>query len=463
MKISTSSKLVAGLKWSLYLLVAVISGVLLINLFDQSLHPDIPAFADFSRETVPAEQNAYFALMGQGVASQSDPHLQGMELVNYVNRIMDKGKHHDVRAMEIPDRLYGNGKIQLRGDINTLCERDAPRCLPAYRQKARRIAQMLRDNQVLITRTYRLYHYPHYRETIQETHVAPWPMYNALGSDLILAKIGLQAMRGEQLQALEALEQEVRFWRMVLRESRMLLTKMVAVTRLKRGFRLASEIMAAYPPTNAQAAVLMRILAPLGAGELDMARAFRSEFIFEQGMVESISVAAMADADTDTDKKLMWTFMELFLFKRNATINLIYARNRDLAALGTLPADEFLNRIQRQANAASRLSWPSWHFAYNPIGKILGEISIPDYIRYIGRIHNLDGLLRLVKLQLLMQQRGAGSMQDADFLVDPALINPYTRQPMGWDPTSRTLYFQGLREQQGGALLGQDIEVVITL
>ena len=148
-----------------------------------------------------------------------------MELVKQINRLVDQGKGNDPVAMAIPGKLHGPGKIQLRGAINTLCERDAHRYLPAYRQKARQITQMLRDNQALIARTHRLYRYSHYRETMQQTAAAPFPVYSTLGSDLILAKIGLQATHGEPLPALEALEQEVRFWRMVLRESRMLITK----------------------------------------------------------------------------------------------------------------------------------------------------------------------------------------------------------------------------------------------
>ena len=197
MKIPAPSKLVIGIKWLFYLLAALISAVLLINLFDQRLHPGIAAFADFSSESVPPEQNAYFALMGQAAAPDSDPYVLGMELVKQVNRLVDQGKGNDPVAMEIPDKLYGPGKIQLRGAINTLCERDAHRCLPAYRQKAQQIAQMLRDNQVLIARTYRLYRYPHYREAMKETAVASLPLYGTLVSDLILAKIGLQATRGD--------------------------------------------------------------------------------------------------------------------------------------------------------------------------------------------------------------------------------------------------------------------------
>ena len=460
MKIPALSPLVTSIKWLFYLLAALIVGVLLINLFDQRLHPGVAAFADFSSESVPPEQNAYFALLGQAAAPDSDPHALGVELVNHMNHLVAQGKGNDPIAMEIPDRLYGPGKMQFRGATNTLCERDTHRCLPAYGQKAQQITQMLRDNQVLIARTYRLYRYPHYRETMKQTVAAPLPMYNTLGSDLILAKIGLQAARGEQLQALEALEQEVHFWRMVMRESRMLITKMVAVARLKRSFRLASEIMAAYPPKSAQTTVLMRILSPLGTEELNMARTFRSEFVFVKTMLEDISVTDMADAGAG--KELTWKLTELFLFKRNATINLIYARDRDLAALGALPADEFLKRVvQIQADEAQRPHWLSWHFAYNPVGKVLGEVAIPDYARYIGRVHNLDGLLRLVKLQFLMQQGGVRDTQSADFLAkaDTALANPYTRVPMEWDSALHALYFQGMLERGEGVLLGQRVEV----
>ena len=135
MNIPAFSRLVTGIKWLFYLLAALISVVLLVNLLDQRLHPGIAAFADFSSEAVPPEQNAYFALMGQAAALGSDPHALGVELVNHMNRLVAEGKGNDPVAMEIHDSLYGPGKMQIRGATNTLCERNVHRCLPAYRQK----------------------------------------------------------------------------------------------------------------------------------------------------------------------------------------------------------------------------------------------------------------------------------------------------------------------------------------
>ncbi len=50
--------LLEGLKWLAISLTTIIVSFLLINTFDEELKPGAAAFAEFSNDTMPMEQNA---------------------------------------------------------------------------------------------------------------------------------------------------------------------------------------------------------------------------------------------------------------------------------------------------------------------------------------------------------------------------------------------------------------------
>ena len=83
------------------------------------------------------------------------------------------------------------------------------------------------------------------------------------------------------------------------------------------------------------------------------------------------------------------------------------------------------------------------------------------YENYSGRVHNLDGFLRLVSLQTAIKRAGIRDSAVEKFLVDtaPEQRNPYTGEAMQWDAGSRAIYFNGYNEKADGDLLSKRIEV----
>jgi hypothetical protein len=62
---------------------------------------------------------------------------------------------------------------------------------------------------------------------------------------------------------------------------------------------------------------------------------------------------------------------------------------------------------------------------------------------YMLRLHDTDGLLRLVALQLDIWRAGIPRKQIPGYLrgTRPGLSDPYSGQPMQWDATRGQLYF----------------------
>lgn len=443
------------------LLIPITLGVilLLINAFDEDLKPEVRAFADFSSEQVAPEQNGYFAVMGHAAAIGDDPHRKGIEVVAEHRRRVEESNGADPTIPEVRNDVLGANKLEFQGKTSELCERNVARCLPVYRQKVRAIEAMLTNNRVLVERYRRLYDYPHYREAVNESWHLLLSTDDSNSYAVVRAQIGLQASDGQVAAALTALRRDMQYQRLVLREGRMLITKMIAVSRIKRNLQLLSEIIAVGPVTNDDARAIRETLAPLTDAELDFERVMRSEFAFFKNTIESDIWQTLA---AQPEQNQLGNFIARPFIKVNATNNKAYAHRRFLADLSRLPSREFIKRVPafQQGLVEDVFQWST---VYNPLGKMILAIAEPDFSHYLGRLRNLDALMRLVSLQWIAKERRVSDARMPHFLAqaDRALTNPYTGEAAQWDATGRSLYFMGLREKYDPDILGTKLEVFV--
>lgn len=460
---SIPARLTKILKWfGLILLIpaALFILLLIINAFDQEIRPEALAFVDFSKEQIPDEQNAYFALMGHAAPLGDDPHQKGIEIINVHNRRVSEVRGYDPTIGDIRDKVLGPKKLVFQGKAMELCDRNSVRCLSAYREKARVIREMLRANRLLVERYYQLYRYPHFRETAKESAYVLVPFDDSATNALVRAAIGLQAHDGQIHEALKALQRDTRFWRLVFGECRTLIEKMIAIARVRRNVQLLSEIIASRSLNGKDINIAREILTPLSGSELDFQKVFRSEFAFTKNIIENTS--DWGEQDDTWSESSPWYFLARPLFKTNATINLMYERHRDLAALAQLPPDRLMKQlVLEESKSDSGAQRINWHFVYNPMGKLLADMGRAPYIEYLGRTQNLGALIRLVTLQLFAKERGVSDSQMQSYLAqtEAGLMNPYTGEPARWDAQNRSLYFMCMREDWKGELMSKRIEV----
>jgi len=122
--------------------------------------------------------------------------------------------------------------------------------------------------------------------------------------------------------------------------------------------------------------------------------------------------------------------------------------------MAAVPSEEFLDASANSANEDA--AWINIYqpgLVYNPIGKtMIGLTTTPtvDYANMFGRIHNLNGYLRLVRMQY-EAARAAVSIKDmADFVSDSVYsFSPFSRAPMEWDTEKNEIYFLGLEPKEG--------------
>jgi hypothetical protein len=449
-------------KWTAVVLVALIGLLFLINAFDQDIRPEAIAFADFSADKVPDEQNAFFASQGYFAAVSDDPHRKGIEIVALHNQRVAAAQKLEDTFTDIQKEVLGPQRVDFKGDTSKLCNYNKQdRCLSEYQKSAAVIARLSRDNRLLIERYHRLYRYPHYREVAFDSAYLPLFGNESRTSDLVRADIALRASRGDTHTALQALARDSAYFRMVLRESRTLIAKMVATARLERNMKLLSELISTGRLSAEDRQLVGTILTPLTPVELDTARLFHSEFAYLKYLLERISASESLAADST--ERQWWTHLFDLFYKRNATVNLVYDNFRSIAQLSGLPPDKLAQELasgRLDDELTDRLL--GWHTVYNPVGKLSGILMpIDTWAKYISRGHNLDGYMRLVTLQLMAKERGVTDQQMPQFLsdADRSLKSPYTGEPAQWDEQQHRLFFPGLQYNKSPESVGPKMEV----
>jgi hypothetical protein len=135
-------------------------------------------------------------------------------------------------------------------------------------------------------------------------------------------------------------------------------------------------------------------------------------------------------------------------FKPNATFNSYAPQYKAWLKLTSLSWNDYL--AQRDATLApfNEPAKPGIDWIYNPSGKA-SRVLIP-YDDYVGRLHDIDTYLRLIRLQLELRLAQIPSAQVAGFLKQ--LNVPYCTpcSDFSWDAPTHTLSFQPYNKQLAG-------------
>lgn len=457
------------LKWTAIVLAALVFGIPLllvaINVVDEEMRPEVTAYADLASSDVPPAQNAFYAWIGIRAARNENHHARGLEIVEQVNKHLDI-ELNETEIIDI-DSLLGPNYITSRtptSELFSLCQRDTRDCLARYRAKDADIPRWVQEDQLLLDRYRALYSYAYFRETIKPKPTAPFYSAPATIAALARSQAAWMALHGNPDEALRRLNQDTAFWRRVLADSRVLVNRMIAAAVIQANARLVSEIVGTFrlPTDTLQiAAVAVR---PLTDHEKDISEVFRYEFAFGIYMLSRIdSQSHHTSCDSDSwDMCLLEWLIAGSLLKPNATINLSFEKFNRVAQISKLSAPMFLEQAEKAREHDRDGLFVEWHFVYNPAGKILNSIAGDSlYYRYIGRMHNLDGFLRLTSLHVDIKRQNIRDDQIPDFLMKtgPNLRNPYTVEPMQWNATKKLIYFHGMGDKENEKLLSKRFEV----
>lgn len=426
------------LKWTAIVLALLIGLLLAINAVDENPTPELQALLNVPPANAdPA--NGYLAFVGIQAPLNEDMAQYGAQWVDTFN------KAATLDDMQKANARFKAEALKLSGDEKALCVPAKALCLPEAKKKADLWRKLAAGNAAQLERQRRLMTFTRFEETYFPPRIdSPIPRYISSSRTLALDLIALDAAEGRLDAALAALETRIAFDRRMLLGAHHLITGMVANAWLRQDYALLAEIIAARPAgLAAQRERLARMTVPLKIAQV---RAAAGQMLEGENRIMARSLPQLLDpAVTGQDNGALFNFIARPFFKLHASQNLLARGNTAtqarLSTFSPAGADAWIAQGQ-QRNQADADALYSWRMVYNPLGKYLWTLSLPDYDSYVLRLSDLMGVIRLARLQAEIATENVKTAAiPARLAADPALFDPYTNKPMGWDAAKGQLYF----------------------
>jgi hypothetical protein len=390
---------------------------------------------------VAAEDNLFNALAGLTVSPDKNMATSGMQLIAAANRtlaeFLESEKHLESGSKPAFDEYWANPALVPTEGVLILCDPRAQDCRDIWLSQNDTVQQLLAENEILLNRYRELKNYQEYHNTLVVDVRSPIPDFSTLMTlgRLYGTGIALRFIHGETSAALKELNSDMAFVRRLFSQADMLIIKMVALSMLKHDLYVYATLMDVRPDEI----YLFDEIPALTAMESSLEKPAKYEFQMNMNLAREINEYP----ELITGKHGLPAWLPFPLYRMNHSINLIHhALNYNLEK-SRLPAGEFYRQFSAK-NESEDLK-PGWlSYLYNPIGCILFTLSLPDFSKYIIRIHDMNGLISMINLKRHIK-REKPEPDEIEAYVKQAkkkYFNPYTGGHFDWSPGEQTLSFQ---------------------
>jgi len=445
------------LSWIAGIVVVLSVALVVINLFDEDLDAAAQAALDRSF-TVKDTENGFFVVAGLFAPRDRDAHVVGRTLVSHWSR-EDEKPHWERDYGDDLDTSDFAGMVR-KVSPNTWCDWNEQQCLPSYIEHRQQIAKAAHDGAILLERYQSILGYPTYQDYISGTMQTPMPHYLGIiwAAGVHNAQCAVLVNDGSMDDCLQLLAQDVAIARKMLAGGRTILGKMVPIVLLNHDYRLLGEILSANNnAARAQSAEIRAMLTPLTAQEMDFSQVLLEGFMTAPSLLRearevSEAGTGMSASSTPEALRFLGNAISRVFLKFNATLNLDFRQRKLLIEQSRLAAREYRDRLD-EYNGKLRAMVPrkfNIGMIYNPIGKIMLAVALPDYPTFLLRVHDLNGLQHLVRMQWQILEQGIAPEQIPAFLMGAGAQgwNPYTEQPLDWEAATRTLSFTPMEQRR---------------
>lgn len=414
----------------------------LLNGRDDSPSPAARHYAELrtQREVPPAENNAYLYLLGFEAPPDKSPIEWGLMR----------------QALADPDSPVGSlrpvGEVPLFvAPLIEACKANQGQCQRRLLSQEGRISEWLAAEQRLAQRYQALIQLTSLHDARGYDLQAALPGYSPLlrGQQLGLVWAWQRHRLGETAAARDWLEQDLRFWRMALAQSDILITRMVATAAIRQHFLWAVQLFRGQR-SGWRPAEWSR---PLSEAERSWGRVQAGELAFVADYLRQLKLRQADWLSEETAKPWLqhltaWVGAPLLLPQHSLNeYAQLLGEQRALfeAPYPALVFNRTISRAQEREHARLR---PSVEWLRNPAGRLLwvraGDTGLTDY--YL-RVADLEGLRRAALLIVEMRDLKLTPQQAAGYVRASALRDPYREQPFAWEAATVTLGFQGLADQ----------------
>ncbi|HEV7607959.1 MAG TPA: hypothetical protein VGO61_11510 [Steroidobacteraceae bacterium] len=418
---------VGSLAAGLLLLGAV---ALLVNLswFDATLHPELERLKKVDPPLL--EKNAYPIALGFVAADDRDPRAAGAKILQALHERFLRGEPISLDPEEMNTFLGGEAKrddwqnrfksLDCVARVDLDCaDRAIAEVTPTDAQDARLA--------VLSNRYESMIHEERFVESQERDASTPGPQYKRI-LDVGRIRLAMSLRQGSTSDLLTKAADDFRFWTSMLREGDTLVAKMISIAGIQNTLDFLSALMRQRELTESEILSIRDFLRPMTSEELDIGEAFLSEAriaVLSEKLPEATSSSWL----------IRWTLQE------NASLNEQYLKVIvPMQRRSALTPEEFYRQ-----GANLPLNHDLGDFPLSPFnwgGRMAFRESNWDPEQFVARVQDENGRISLVMLQAeLEQQPGAGVRA---VVSSSRWRNPYTGEPMEYDPESQTIGFMCL-------------------
>ena len=385
------------------------------------------------------QQNAFYLAAGMRAPEDRAAVTVGMDIVSEMVSRQKADPADVLKVIMTSPRQGAIGSIKTTsGAPKELCDPVLKPCYAEHVAGQNQIDHLVAEHRVGLLRYRALGDFPGYEEPADIIFVHDGALIAKLLSlqNLALARATLEVSRGGTAESLNLIERELKAWRTIAVGSSVLAVKLIAISAITRAVRTLSEWMLNVPGfvDHGQTRIL-QMLASLQIGDITMDVALLQEFKFLAARVEMLPSAAV-EPDIPS-----WGQRAPFLLK-NATLNAAYDSTVQLVVLSKKSPNE-IARLGRSILHVDSLAGAVWQKLVSLVHNRNGYAMLDRERRHLAdkmlRLHDLDGLVRLVGLQLELSAQKVPVNDIGKFVAGAALRDPYTGQAMRWDASSRTL------------------------
>lgn len=446
--------IIRGFCACIVVLLAAAAGLLAVNSRDEPLLPAVVAIVNGDgMAAVAPEQNLYFSFIGLSSMDGDDPNAEGRRIVAlYQQAIAGAAGSPPRRGDPGPSDVYALAGARVFGfgpELGRLCalraDPGAYRCIADAASMRIEWEKTLADNAARLGRYRRLAGPPRYQNVSGPGAAAAVPRYYELSIEKRLqqAAWALQVERGELAPVIGQLVEDTKFWRDFLAlRSAPPIEKSIASTQVHGDLLFMSELLRTRQLTTAQYDALGASLYLATVAERSMAGALDAELRWDAA---ALALPREEDAgqnrfcDRFSPHRLL-NDLSCAGFLRNATINHMYRNYRALAQFSEQPCEQFDSGY---ALAMEQLRRSPRDYFYNPTGAGEWEGAADAFSGFSAKFCNLEGIQRIVALQLAIHKNQIADAQIPAFLEQAGTdyADPFTGKPMQWDAQERSLAF----------------------
>ena len=395
-------------------------------------------------EVIPDEVNRFNALVGFYVEPDKDMIVEGAKLVAEVNEQLTDSEDRSNSVQKLNNywsRPPVSASENLSMDTSTAFAAD-----PAlwFLDNHDSYSALVNSNQVLLDRFKRLMTMPQYSYTMKLDVRAPSVSYGSVLATKRLNNLSIidEFINGNKQNAIYKLRQSINFSKLMMKQSSLLLDKMIAAAFLKIDLLTYSSLLDQSPNDNS----LEFVITNLQKEESDMLNAFKGEFAFLSTSLDvgnSLSMGGSSAEGSMLEMFMMKSYlkpkrMENYAYK-NMWLPFLVLKNQSLSLRKTIVKDL----------GEKELTW--WQIYQDPIGYVLFAIATPSYFEYIDSIDHADATITLLNLKASIYANKIPSGRVASYISskNAAMNFGYAGAKFSWNKDKRVLSFDipGYRDE----------------